>query len=105
MYVNFGLNMENAEQKQKRVYVGKVISNAMHKTLVVKVARAFMHPRFHKIMRADKKYKVHNPVEVVQVGDVVEFCEGRPVSKTKCMYFMRIVKKNNAATSDTLIGS
>jgi small subunit ribosomal protein S17 len=96
--------MEKVQQKQKRVYVGEVIANTMQKTLVVKVARTFTHPRFHKIMRADKKYKVHNPVEVVRVGDIIEFYEGRPASKTKCMYFMRVVRTSNASTTDALIG-
>jgi len=96
--------MEKVQQKQKRVCVGEVISNTMQKTLVVKVARTFTHPRFHKIMRADKKYKVHNPVEVVQVGDIIEFYEGRPASKTKCMYFVRVVKKSSKFVPNALIG-
>lgn len=96
--------MNKAEQKQKNTYVGEVISNAMEKTIVVKLRRTFMHQKFHKIIRTDKKYKVHDPLEAAQVGDVVEFCEGRPVSKTKYMYLVRIVKKHDTAVSDAVIG-
>jgi small subunit ribosomal protein S17 len=91
------LGMEKAEQKQKRVYIGEVISNDMEKTIVVKIRRTFTHDKFHKIIRTDKKYKVHDPLESASVGDIVEFSEGRPVSKTKYMYLTRIVKKADTA--------
>ena len=75
--------MTKTEQKDKRTLVGEVISDLMDKTIVVKVERTFTHPLFHKIMRTNKKYKVHDAQEQARVGDVVEFYEGRPVSKTK----------------------
>jgi small subunit ribosomal protein S17 len=84
--------MTKTEQKDKRTLVGEVISDLMDKTIVVKVERTFTHPLFHKIMRTNKKYKVHDAQEQARVGDVVEFYEGRPVSKTKYMYLARVVK-------------
>lgn len=77
---------------KKRVHIGEVISDKMDKTVVVKVERTFTHPTFHKIMRSNKKYKVHDAQEQAKVGDIVEFYEGRPVSKTKYMYLARVVK-------------
>jgi small subunit ribosomal protein S17 len=87
--------MEKQEQKinQKKVYVGEVVSDKMDKTVVVKTRRAYMHQEFHKVMHTTKKYKVHDDKSEASLGDVVEFCEGRPVSKTKCMYLLRIVQK------------
>jgi small subunit ribosomal protein S17 len=84
--------MENKETKQKHVLVGKVISDKMDKTVVVKVDRSYEHPVFHKTMRREKNYKVHDENELAKVGDIIEFYEGRPVSKTKYMYLVRVMQ-------------
>jgi small subunit ribosomal protein S17 len=84
--------MEMKEQKQKRTYVGKVVSDSMDKTIVVEIDRAYTHPIFHKTMHETKSYKVHDENEQARIGDVVEFYEGRPVSKTKYMYLARVLQ-------------
>lgn len=86
--------------KQKNILIGQVVSDKMDKTVVVKVERTFTHPVFHKIMRSQKKYKVHDAQEQAKVGDIVEFYEGRPVSKTKYMYLARVVKSTRQSTQD-----
>jgi small subunit ribosomal protein S17 len=83
--------MANAELKEKNMYVGTVTSDLMDKTIVVRVERTYMHPQFHKTMRVAKKYKVHDAQEQANIGDTVEFYEGRPMSKTKYMYLARVV--------------
>jgi small subunit ribosomal protein S17 len=80
------------EQKVKRMYTGVVISDKMDKTLVVKTERTFVQKEFSKIMKTAKKYKVHDENEQAKVGDVVEFFEGRPASKTKYMYLKQVLK-------------
>ncbi|MEX0849510.1 MAG: 30S ribosomal protein S17 [Candidatus Dependentiae bacterium] len=81
-----------AEQvKKKQPYIGEVVSDKMDKTVVVQVVRTYKDPRFHKIMRSSKKYKVHDEGKQAKLGDKVEFYEGRPVSKTKYMYLSRIL--------------
>ena len=84
--------MDVVQEKPKRIFVGEVVSDKMDKTVVIKTSRTFKHPRFHKILRKSKKYKVHDEQEVAKVGDQVEFYEGRPLSKTKYMYLARVVK-------------
>ncbi len=81
------------ETKPKRTIVGKVVSDKMDKTVVVRVERAFMHPQLKKVVRRAKNFKVHDEKEQAKVGDVVECYEGRPVSKTKYMYLYRIVQE------------
>ena len=78
--------------KKKKMLVGEVVSDKMEKTVTVKVNRIFRHPQFHKTVRATKKYKVHDENGEARVGDIVEFFEGRPISKTKYMYLNRVVK-------------
>lgn len=89
--------MESAKKlTRSQLYEGEVISDKMDKTVVVTTSRTVRHPRFQKVMRINKKYKVHDEQEVAKVGDIVEFYEGRPVSKTKYMYISRIIKSHAA---------
>lgn len=75
-----------------RVYQGKVVSDKMSKTVVVKTSSTFKHARFNKTIRRTKKYKVHDEKQTARVGDLVEFCETSPVSKTKYMSLVRVVE-------------
>ena len=81
-------------ENKKMMFIGEVVSDKMHKTVVVKVERAFKHPLFHKTVRKVKKYKVHDEKQEARIGDVVEFYEGKPCSKTKYMYLAKVVKAN-----------
>jgi small subunit ribosomal protein S17 len=83
--------MAETEKKIKN-FIGSVVSDKMDKTITVEVKRTFQDPVFHKTVRVSKKYKVHDENEVASIGDVVEFHEGRPLSKTKHMYLDRVVK-------------
>jgi small subunit ribosomal protein S17 len=77
----------------QRVLMGKVISDDMDKTIVVEVEQTVSHARLHKVIRRVKKYKVHDEHQQAHLGDVVEIYEGRPKSKTKYMYLMKVVTR------------
>ncbi len=70
-------------QEQRKVLTGTVVSNAMDKTVVVRVERIFRHPLYGKVVRKHKKYHAHDEENACQVGDVVRIRESRPYSKTK----------------------
>jgi small subunit ribosomal protein S17 len=72
---------------------GEVISTAMDKTVTVKVSRSRKHPKLLKIVQDFKKYKVHDENNEAVVGDLIEFYQGRPKSKTKYMYLHRVLPK------------
>jgi len=89
------------EQKQikttkRTVFVGKVVSDKMEKTVVVEIERMCMHKQYQKVVRRIKTYKVHDEEGLAQVGDIVEIFEGRPISKTKYMYLSKIIKSHTA---------
>lgn len=85
--------MASLEQKKtKKVFVGEVISDKMQKTVTVKTVRVVAHSKFHKILKTTKKYKVHDEDGLAKIGDTVEFSVGRPVSATKYMHLVRVVK-------------
>ncbi len=85
--------MENKDCKSKRVLIGEVVADKMHKTVVVKIVRRFKHPLLGKIVQKSKKYKVHDEKEIAKIGDKVEICECRPVSKTKHMVLSSVIDK------------
>ena len=84
--------MEEQNVKKRKVYTGQVVSDKMDKTVVVETKRTFKNPRFHKIVTKSKKYKVHDEQQEAKKGDIVEFYETRPLSKTKYMRLARIVR-------------
>jgi small subunit ribosomal protein S17 len=67
----------------KRVLQGVVVSDAMDKTVVVRVDRRVMHPVYKKFIRRSKKYSAHDEANTYKVGDVVRIEECRPISKSK----------------------
>ena len=85
-------NKGEPKDKVKRFFTGEVVSDKMDKTIVVKVVRAFSHPRISKVVRTFKKYKVHDEKNSAKQGDIVEFCECRPISKLKSMELVKIVR-------------
>jgi small subunit ribosomal protein S17 len=55
----------------------------MHKTLVVKVDRVKVHPKYRKQYTVSTKFKVHDEAGAYHVGDTVAFVECKPISKDK----------------------
>ena len=67
---------------RRKTQKGVVVSNKMQNTVVVKLERTFPHPRYGKVITRAKKIYAHNDMPL-QVGDVVEVVETRPLSKLK----------------------
>jgi len=67
----------------KKIYIGKVISNRMDKTIVVAVTRLFQHPVYKKTVKRVTRFKAHDENNKCQVGDTVKIIETRPLSKEK----------------------
>jgi small subunit ribosomal protein S17 len=69
-------------ERRKRL-VGRVVSDKMDKTVVVKVERLQRHRLYGKVMKKSKKFKAHDAYNSCQVGDTVRIVESRPLSKEK----------------------
>ena len=63
----------------RRVLTGKVVSDKMEKTVVVRIDRRVMHPLYKKIITRAKKYAAHDETDNLTVGDTVRI---RAVSYT-----------------------
>ena len=75
--------MTNTTQKTHRVFKGVVVSSAQTKTITVRVDHLRFHPIYKKRYTVSKKFHVHDERQQYKAGDVVEFVECRPLSKTK----------------------
>jgi len=80
---------ERPKPKERR---GVVVSNAMDKTIVVRIETARPHPIYKKVLRRSKKIHAHDPENRANVGDVVRVVATRPLSKTKSWRLAEIVE-------------
>lgn len=71
------------QQTTRRTLKGMVVSDKMAKTIVVRVDRTMVHPKYGKRYVRSQKYHVHDENNVHHVGDIISFQECRPYSKTK----------------------
>ena len=83
----------SAEQRGRRkVRTGVVVSDAMDKTVVVRVDVIKPHPKYKKMMRRSIRLHAHDERNEAKGGDVVRLVETRPLSKTKRWRVAEIVE-------------
>lgn len=87
--------METPRAKRKERN-GIVISDAMDKTIVVKVERRVRHPLYGKEMKMSNTCCVHDEANEAKVGDWVRIMETRPLSRTKRWRLIEVVRKSKA---------
>lgn len=88
------------EQKETggRNVVGKVVSNKMHKTIIVEVERKVKHALYGKIMKRYSKMCAHDDSNTCKIGDVVEIQQCRPMSKTKHWMLVKVLNSSESVT-------
>ena len=80
---------ESGRRQERR---GVVVSDAMDKTIVVKVDAIRSHPKYKKVIRRSIKFHAHDEQNSAHVGDVVRIVETKPLSKTKHWRLAEIVE-------------
>ncbi len=76
----------------KRTLTGEVVSDKTAKTIVVKVERKTMHPKYNKFVTKSKKFHAHDEKEQASVGNIVTIIESKPYSKLKRWELVSIQK-------------
>ena len=71
---------------------GVVVSDAMDKTIVVRVETVKVHPRYKKVIRRARKLHAHDERNQAKVGDVVRIVETRPLSSMKNWRLAEVVE-------------
>ncbi len=77
-------------RKERR---GVVVSNAMDKTIVVRVESAKPDRRYKKVVRRSVRFHAHDERNEANVGDVVRIVETRPLSKTKTWRLAEVLEQ------------
>ena len=67
----------------KKILNGIVVSDKPDKTITVLVERKYQHAVLKKVIKAKKKYSVHDEDNKFKNGDKVSFKESKPYSKNK----------------------
>jgi len=80
------------ERGRRQERQGKVLSDAMEKTIVVEVSVVKAHPKYKKVVRRSVKFHAHDERSEAKVGDLVRIVETRPLSRTKRWRLAEIVE-------------
>ena len=86
------LESPDHERGRRQERQGTVVSDAMEKTIVVRVDVVKAHPRYKKVVRRSVKFHAHDESGQAKVGDVVRIVETRPISKTKRWRLAEVVE-------------
>lgn len=84
------------KRHKRKERMGVVISDAMDKTIVVRVERRVRHPVYGKEMRLSSKFYAHDEKDAAKRGDQVRIVETRPLSRTKRWRLVEILRTGPA---------
>ncbi|GAC1446540.1 MAG: 30S ribosomal protein S17 [Pyrinomonadaceae bacterium] len=72
--------------------IGVVASDKMQKTVVVRVDRQVLHPKYRRYVRRTSKFMAHDE-QGASIGDKVRIVETRPLSARKRWRVVEILQK------------
>ncbi|MEM1090022.1 MAG: 30S ribosomal protein S17 [Pseudomonadota bacterium] len=80
-------------ETQIRTQTGRVVSNAMDKTVTVLLERKVKHPIYGKYIKRSSKVHAHDEDNACNAGDTVRITECRPISKSKSWRVIEVVTR------------
>jgi small subunit ribosomal protein S17 len=86
------MSQETKARPGRKVRSGVVVSDAMTKTVTVKLERRFAHALYGKHLTKTTSVKAHDE-HGAGVGDTVRIMETRPLSKTKRWRVVEILER------------
>ena len=85
--------MSEIKRNERKIRVGKVVSNKMQKTIVVAIEELVQHKLYKKAVKRTVKFMAHDENNQANIGDRVSIMETRPLSKHKRWRLVQIVEK------------
>lgn len=79
--------------KNRKEYIGRVVSNKMMKTVVIAIDRTVKHPRYKKYLKRTHRLKAHDETNTCNVGDQVKLIETRPLSAEKRWVVLEVLRR------------
>ena len=86
-------NTATQERGPRKVRTGVVVSDAMEKTVMVRIDRQVRHSLYQKTVRRSSKLAAHDETNDAHMGDTVRVVETRPLSKSKRWRVVEIVER------------
>ena len=83
-------------RRPRQTKVGRVVSDAMNKSIVVEVERRVQEPRYQRTIKRTSRFMAHDEANTAKVGDRVRIEETRPLSKRKRWMLSEILVKGGA---------
>lgn len=87
------MTTDTRQRGERKVRQGRVISNAMDKTVVVEIQRRTTHPLYRKTINRSEKLLAHDEDNGLRVGDQVRVAETRPLSKRKHWRVVEVIER------------
>lgn len=87
------------DRNRRKTETGRVTSDKMAKTIVVRVERLVRHPKFGKFVKRFTTCYAHDEKREAKQGDLVEVMETRPLSRLKRWRLVRVVEKSPEAAA------
>jgi small subunit ribosomal protein S17 len=81
------------QRSQRKIRIGKVVSNKMQKSIVVSIERRIAHPIYKKYFRRTTTLMAHDEKREAGIGDLVKIMETRPLSSRKRWRLVEILEK------------
>jgi len=88
-------SQQDATRNKRRVIEGVVSSDAMDKSITVRVERILKHRKYKKYIRRHSTVHAHDEQNEAKAGDRVEVMECRPLSKTKRFRLLRVLDRTS----------
>lgn len=82
--------------RRRQTKIGRVISDNMHKTIVVEVERRVQEPQYRRTIKKTRRFLAHDEANTAKTGDRVRIEETRPLSKRKRWQLREILVKAEA---------
>ncbi len=81
------------ERGRRKTRIGRVVSDKMNKSIVVRTETNVAHAQYGKITLRSKRFIVHDERNEAKAGDLVRIVETRPLSARKRWRLVEIVEK------------
>ncbi len=82
-----------ADRGGRQTKIGRVVSDKMHKTIIVEVERRVQEARYQRTIKKTRRFMAHDEENAAKTGDRVRIEETRPLSKRKRWQLREILVK------------
>jgi small subunit ribosomal protein S17 len=89
-------SVEKARSRRAATKVGRVVSDAMNKSIVVEVERHVEHGRYKRTIKRTSRFMAHDESNAAKTGDRVLIQETRPMSRRKRWILREVIVKAKA---------